>query len=175
MTWLALLTNRWLQLAAGTALALVLGFGLGHHQRTLEDASAALSETKRAVQTVAKQSAVTASVDQHTIQATAKTQATTNANLQKIPIYVTRASDDQCIIGRGAVSLLDASASGVPAPAVSLPDADSGVHLAELVSDAVVNAGNYHQLAERLKAWDAWYDAQAKIAQAPSASKLVVH
>lgn len=159
-----ILLNRWVQLATGTALALVLGLGLGHHQKTLEDAQAALSGAKRAVVVVKAQSAATSTVDRHTIQATAQTQATTNANLQRIPIYITRTADEQCIVSRGAVSVLDASAHDVPAPAISLPDADSGVRLSELVADDAINAGNYHQLSERLKAWDDWYDAQSAIA-----------
>jgi hypothetical protein len=170
MTWLALLANRWVQLAAGTALALVLGFGLGHHQKTLEDASAALSGAKKAVQTVKAQAAVNSSVDQHTTAALNQIQAHTTTLVQRIPLYVTRKADDQCIVSAGAISLLDAAAldtvpaapSGVqgPDPSLGSPDADSGVKLSDLVSTDIVNAGNYHQLAERLKAWDAWYDAQ---------------
>jgi hypothetical protein len=162
MTWLALAMNRWVQLAAGTALALVLGFGLGHHQKTLEDASAALSGAKRAVQTVGKQAAVNSTVDQHTTAAMGAIQARTVTLIQKVPLYVTRKADDQCIVSAGAVRLLDAAAGDtVPAAPIGLQDADSGVALSSLVSDAIVNAGNYKDLAERLKAWDDWYDGQS--------------
>jgi hypothetical protein len=175
MTWLALATNRWVQLAAGTALALVFGFGLGHHQKTLEDASAALSGAKRAVQTVGKQAAVNSTVDQRSSAAMGAIQTRTVTLVQKVPLYVTRKADDQCIVSAGAVRLLDAAGSStVPAapsglspadPSLANPDADSGVKLSAIVSADIVNAGNYQTLAERLRAWEAWYDGQAALAK----------
>jgi hypothetical protein len=149
----------------GVALLCAASFGLGHHQKTLEDASAALAGARKAVVAVQAQGAVTSTVDQHVIQATAQTQATTNANLQKLPIYITRAADERCIISRGAIGVLDASAHDVPVPAISLPDADSGVQISELVADETINAGNYRQLAERLRAWDEWFDGQKALAR----------
>lgn len=160
------LTNpyAWLAGVCGAALLWLTGFGMGHHQKTLEDRSAALGAAQKAVQTGARQSAATSTVDQHTATATAAIEVRTQTLIQKVPIYVTRKADDQCIVSAGAVSLLDAAASGsIPVPAIGVPDADSGVALSSVVSDTIVNAGNYRQLAERLKAWDDWYDAQAKI------------
>lgn len=164
MTWLATLMNRWVQLAAGTALGVVFGFALGHHQKTLEDASAALRGAEKTIVVVKAQGSVNSTVDQHTIQATAQTQANTNANLQRIPLYITRKADDQCVVARSVVSLLNANALDIPAPAVSLPDANSGVAITEIVADDTINSGSYHSLAERLKAWDEWYDGQSKVA-----------
>lgn len=171
---LPLLLNRWVQLAAGTALGLVIGFGMGHHQKTLEDASAALAGAKLAVQTAGKQSAVNSTVDQHTSAAVGAIQTRTITLVQKVPYYVGRKADDQCIVSNGAVRLLDTAGSGpVPAapgsvppadPGLANPDADSGVKLSAIVSADIVNAGNYQTLAERLKAWDDWYTAQAALA-----------
>lgn len=170
MTWLAIVTNRWIQLATGIFAAYAVGFGMGHHQKTLEDAAAALRGATRAVQAAA----ATSVIDQHTASQTAKTQDNTHAILQRVPIFISRKADDQCIVGRGAVQLLDlAAANAVPGAAVSLPatdpgladaDADSGVTLSAIISANTVNAGNYAVLAERLKSWDDWFDAQAKIA-----------
>lgn len=175
MTWLAILTNRWAQLAAGAALALVLGFGLGHHQKTLEDASKALKSAKATIQAVKAQSAAISVIDQHTTQAVTAIQQHTITLIQKVPIYVTRKADDQCIVSAGAVRLLDAAGgSSVPSapsgissadPGLADPDADSGVKLSAVVQADVVNAGNYRQLSEWLKEWNDWYDAQKKIAE----------
>jgi hypothetical protein len=169
-----LLLNRWVQLAAGTALGLVLGFGLGHHQKTLEDASAALAGTRKAVVVAKAQGSVTSTVDQHTTAAVGAIQTRTVTLIQKVPVYVSRKADDQCIVSNGARSLLDAAGTGpVPAAPSGLspadtslanPDADSGVKLSAIVSADIVNAGNYAQLAERLRAWDEWFDQQSKLA-----------
>lgn len=153
--------NRWAQLAAGTALALVLGYGLGHHQKTLEDASAALAGAKRAVVAVAAQGAANSTVDQKAVATLAKTQANTVTLIQKVPVYVTRKADAQCIVSAGAVQLLDAAAhDAVPAAPVSVPDGDSGVALSSIVSDDIANAGSYRQAVTKGSAWDDWYDAQ---------------
>ena len=149
---------------AGAAL-LALGFGLGHHQKTLEDARAQTAQLTRAVSQAQRAGAATASGDQKSAAAQAATSATTAANLQNVPIYVTHQADAQCVIGVGAVRLLDAAARDtIPAPAIGLQTADSGVALSDLVGDDIANAGAFHTLAERLKAWDDWYDAQAAIA-----------
>jgi hypothetical protein len=169
-----LLLNRWVQLLAGTALACVLGFGLGHHQKTLEDASAALRSARATVVAVKAQGAVNSTVDQHTSAAVSAIQTRTVTLIQKVPQYVTRKADDQCVVSAGAQRLLDSAGSGpVPVapgslspadPGLANPDADSGVKLSSIVQADLVNAGNYQILAERLRAWDAWFDAQAALA-----------
>lgn len=157
------ITNPYVLLGGvcGGALLLAAGFGLGHHQKTLEDASAALAGAKKAVVTVQAQGAANSTVDQKAVAALAKTQSNTASLVQKVPLYVTRKADDQCIIGVGAVQLLDAAAGGsVPHTPSGLPDADSGVALSSLVSDTVVNAGSYRQAVTKGSTWDDWYDAQ---------------
>lgn len=162
----ALLLNRWAQLAAAIALSLMLGFGLGHHQKTLEDAASNLKAAQKAVQTVSASSAATAKASQQTAVQQARTADVTLSNLQKVKAYVPPAADSQCIVGVGAVRLLNAAAQDqpVPEPAIGVQDANSGVALSELVQDDVINAGTYHDLSERLRAWDDWYDAQKAIA-----------
>ena len=166
----ALLLNRWVQLAAGTALALVFGFGLGHHQKTLEDASGALKSAKATVVAVKTQGDANSTVDQHASQANAASQQQTITLIRKVPVYVSRKADDQCVVSRGAVSLLDAAASdtvpaapdGLPAsdPPVGSADGDSGVKLSAIVQADIVNAGSYRLAVIKGSTWDDWYDAQ---------------
>lgn len=146
---------------SGLALACALSFAAGHHQKTLEDASVALKGALKTVQVVQHQSAVNSTVDQHAVASLAKVQTDTASLVQKVPIYVTRKSDDQCIIGVGARSLLDAAATGaVPAAPSGLPDADSGLALSSVISDNLVNAGSYREAVTKGSTWDDWYDAQ---------------
>ena len=163
----ALLLDRWVQLAAGMAMALALGFGLGHRQKTLEDAAAALKQARAAPQAVARQEVATSRVGLTAAKAQQAARTTANVNLQRVPIYVTRQADDQCVIGVGAVRLLDASARNVPAvplgPGESA-DAPSAVALSDVVAADLVNAGEYHQLAEQVNGWIAWYDEQRALA-----------
>lgn len=157
------ITNPYVMLGGvcGAALLCAVSFGLGHHQKTLEDASAALAGAKKAVVAVAAQGAANSTVDQKAVGAISKTHTDTAALLQKVQTYVPRKADDQCIIGAGAVQLLDAAGSNtVPAAPSGLPDADSGVALSSLVSDTVVNAGSYHLAVTKGSSWDDWYDAQ---------------
>jgi hypothetical protein len=194
VTWAAfialarpLLTWRNIAIVAVVGAVLLLFAYVVHLRHETASARALAASEAVQIKTLtlqAEQSAATSVIDQHTATATAKIQDTTNALVQRIPIYVTKRVDDQCIVGAGARRLLDlAAANAVPGSAVSLPDADpaladpaadSRVKLSGIVAANTVNAGNYAELAARLKAWNDWYDAQAKLAEAPARS-LVVH
>lgn len=163
--------GRWLAgLGALLAVFLVLWLYVGHlkHEATVANALAASQALEiEGLRAQAKQAAATTKIDTATAKAEAKTAATTSTNLERVKLYVPPAADSRCIVGSNAVRLLNLAAldQTVPIPASGLQDADSSVPLSELVADGVANAGTYHTLAERLKAWDDWYDAQAAIAR----------
>jgi len=91
---------------------------------------------------------------------------------QEIPAHVTPKDDADCTLNVGAVRLLDAAASGLPAlpDAPSRPDdAPSGLALSGLVATDVANDEAAAANAEQLSALQAWVRAQAAAAATPGA------
>jgi hypothetical protein len=98
---------------------------------------------------------------------------------QEVPTYVTPKNDSACAIPVGAVRLLDAAASGLPAVSLApggADDAPSGVALSTLVGADVSNDEAAVENAEQLAALQAWVRAQqaAQGAAAASASSAPV-
>jgi hypothetical protein len=82
---------------------------------------------------------------------------------QEVPTYVTPKDDSACAINVGAVSVLDAAASGLPAlpdAAGGADDAPSGLALSTLVRTDVGNDEAAEQNAKQLSALQAWVRAQ---------------
>lgn len=91
-------------------------------------------------------------------------QTVTRTLIKEVPVYVTPAADDRCIIPTGFVRLHDAAASGGAAGLPGAPggplDAPSGVELSAVGSTLAVNYGA--ALAWRAEAltWRSWYAEQ---------------
>jgi hypothetical protein len=161
---LALLLNRWVQFAAGSAVALVLGFGLGHHQKTLEDASAALRGAKATVVQIGKQEGVSTKVGTSVAASQAHTQTVTQTLIQRVPYAVPKAT--ACPVSVAALSVLnDAASNTVSDSAAQSADAASGVDTADLAANYVLNSGQYHQIESQLNGWIDWYEAQKALAE----------
>jgi len=84
---------------------------------------------------------------------------------ERIPTYVTAEADANCPIPAGAVSVLNAAASGSELPATpSGPvDTPAGVSLSALVDVGAENLGIGHQLRAEVLTWRAWYVEQKQL------------
>lgn len=85
---------------------------------------------------------------------------------QKVPTYVSPQADRRCIVPVGYVRLRDAAGAGVspvPGSAGQSLDADSGLVLSDLAANDVTNAAAFRTAVEEVKAWRAWYRAQAEL------------
>ncbi len=72
--------------------------------------------------------------------------------------------DAQCSLPRSTISLHDsASRNEVPERSAAVDGTPSGVEASRLLDRVVENYGACHENAEKLKAWQEWYQAQKKI------------
>ena len=72
--------------------------------------------------------------------------------------------DAQCSLPRSTVSLHDsASRNEVPQRSAATDGTPSGVEASRLLDRVIENYGACHENAEKLKAWQEWYQAQQKI------------
>jgi hypothetical protein len=148
--------------------------GLGAQLADLKArAAAALKAAQAHVATVrAAQTKATASVMATYTPAVAVVAANAQALTKEIPAYVTPKDDAACAINVGAVRLLDAAASGLPAvpdAPSSADDAPSGVALSTLLGTDVGNDAAALENADQLAALQAWVRAQQAAWTAPGA------
>lgn len=89
----------------------------------------------------------------------------TKTLIQEVPVYVTSNADRACVVPAGFVLHHDAAAnlSRLPAPAVGLIDAPSGIPLSRVESVVAQNYGVAHELAAEVRAWRDWYARQSAI------------
>lgn len=84
----------------------------------------------------------------------------TNANTQAISKYVT----DECRLSNVAVILHDSSSRNeVPSSAIGTITGTSQVKTAQLLGTVNENYGTYHEVVDKLKAWQNWYKEQKQI------------
>jgi len=75
-----------------------------------------------------------------------------------------RQLDAQCSLPRSTVSLHDsASGNQVPQRAAAVDGTPSGIEASRLLDRVIENYGACHENAEKLKAWQEWYQEQKKI------------
>lgn len=92
----------------------------------------------------------------------------TQTLIRKVPVYVSKASDDRCIVPRGFVLLHDAAASGGEAGVSSAAggplEAASGIPLSAVLETVVGNYGTAYDWKAETLTWRHWY-ATEKAAQ----------
>jgi len=72
--------------------------------------------------------------------------------------------DTQCSLPRSTISLHDsASRNEVPQRAAATDGTPSGIEASRLLDRVIENYGACHENAEKLKAWQEWYNTQRKI------------
>lgn len=89
----------------------------------------------------------------------------THEIIKKVPVYITKESDDKCTINNGFVSLHDhASKNEVPEPTGSINEDSSDVKLSTVAETVSQNYGTYYQVVEQLKALQSWIRKQKDLA-----------
>jgi hypothetical protein len=100
-------------------------------------------------------------IGKKTDAAIATERVVTKTIIEKVPVYVTVASDAQCRVPLGFVRLHDAAATGV-LPGASYPagqsaDTASGVALSTVGSTVVGNYGACREAFRQLDGWQEWW------------------
>jgi hypothetical protein len=78
--------------------------------------------------------------------------------IKKVPVYITKGSDDKCVINNGFVSVFNASANQTDIPITSndINEGASDVKLSEVATVVSQNNGTYYQVADQLKSLQGW-------------------
>lgn len=86
----------------------------------------------------------------------------THEIIKKVPVYITKESDDNCTINNGFVSLHNSSASQTKIPDTTrdVNETASDVKLSTVATTITENYGTYYQVAEQLKSLQEWIQKQ---------------
>ena len=78
--------------------------------------------------------------------------------IKKVPVYITKESDDKCTINNGFVSVFNASANQTDIPITSddINEGASDIKLSEVATVVSQNNGTYYQVADQLKSLQGW-------------------
>ena len=89
----------------------------------------------------------------------------THEIIKKVPVYITKESDDKCTINNGFVSLHNSSASQTKIPDTSrdVNEGASNVKLSEVAVTVSENYGTYYQVVEQLKSLQSWINKQREL------------
>jgi hypothetical protein len=163
----------WRGYALAVALAYLAGCGTTWKVRDWMAAEAALkaahSQTKAVVKVVArveKQGAVTQEISLKAAETKTRIQTVTRILVQEVPVYVSSAADDRCVVPTGFVRIHDAAAAGsaVSDPAGQPNDTPSGVDLSAVAATVTNNYGAAHENAAQLTALQDWVRGQQALA-----------
>ena len=85
--------------------------------------------------------------------------------IKKVPVYITKESDDKCTINNGFVSLHNSSASNneVPNSTRNSNEESTDVKLSTIATTITENYGIYYQVAEQLKSLQDWIKQQKEL------------
>jgi hypothetical protein len=86
----------------------------------------------------------------------------THEIIKKVPVYITKESDDKCTINNGFVSLHNSSASQTKVPNTTrdVNERASEIKLSEVAVTVSKNYGTYYQVVEQLKSLQEWIKKQ---------------
>jgi hypothetical protein len=88
----------------------------------------------------------------------------THEIIKKVPVYITKESDDKCVINNGFVSLHDyASKNEVPESTGTTNEESSDVKLSTVAETVSQNYGTYYQVVEQLKSLQSWVRKQKEL------------
>lgn len=157
-------------IAAVVALALVLGgwWYLHHLHSTiegLEDKVQVQTDIAVLAQKAAAAAQTSTTVVTQTVEKVVTVKEKGDTIIKKVPVYVTKTADSQCVVTAGTVGVLNAAARNLPTvsgPAGILPDSPSGVALSTVTGTAAEWASRYYQLAERYNGLVKLWDEQAR-------------
>ena len=87
-----------------------------------------------------------------------------NVIIQKVPEYITKESDANCVVPKSFVVLHDSAAKNeVPNTSAGVDEGASAIKLSDIGRTVTINYNNYHQLTEQLKALQDWVKQQEKV------------
>ncbi|MGR4038269.1 hypothetical protein P7C00_06825 [Pseudomonas sp. JDS08PS003] len=163
--------SGWLAVALAAALLYALGFVSGagsersKHQRLDEARLQQSFEQGQALGTV-KEKVVVEYVDR-----VVKVYQAGATLTKEVPIYVSKAADNACVVPDGFVRVHDAGAANLPVAAgPSVADgAASGLALSTVAASVVDNYSQCHANAEQLKALQQWVRESQALLQGASA------
>ena len=88
----------------------------------------------------------------------------THEIIKKVPIYITKESDDKCVINNGFVILHDNAAKNeVPESTGTANEDSSDVKLSTVAETVSQNYGTYYQVVEQLKSLQSWINKQQEL------------
>lgn len=116
---------------------------------------------------------ITETVETEAAEAQVEIRYVTQTQIREVPVYVTPAADDRCIVPSGFVRLHDAAAAGraLPESAGEPHDAPSGVALSAVGETVVANYGTYKAVSRQLIDLQRWVSEQAALDRADQASE----
>ncbi len=92
-----------------------------------------------------------------------KRQTVTKTLIKEVPVYVSKADDNRCVINAGFVQHHDDAAAGrvsaVSSPASDLAGRPSGIALSHVAETVAVNYGQCIQWRDEVIAFRKWYDS----------------
>ncbi|WOE80819.1 hypothetical protein RZO07_06215 [Pseudomonas protegens] len=166
--------RNWLAIAIAGGALYALGYvsGAGYQssqQQALDEARLRQSfEQGQALGTV-KEKVVVEYVDR-----IVKVREAGASLIKEVPIYVSKAADDACVVPAGFVRVHDAGAANLPVaagPGVA-DGAASGLALSTVAASVVDNYSQCHANAEQLKALQQWVrESQALLENAATAHR----
>lgn len=151
-------------------LALVLGLrhhwvGVGVKQEQAAEAKRLEKAKVKVGKREVKADKITEAVKTDNVKAKAQIEYRTKLLVKEVPVYVTPAADDRCIVPLGFVRLHDQTASGGPPSLSQAPggplDAPSGIPLSDALSTVIGNYGVAFEWREEAMAWRRWYAEQS--------------
>lgn len=163
--------NAWLFAAMGAIAAVAGSYAVG--RRSGAAAVQARWDAAQAAQAIAVRDAMQRAMDVSRIVVTETVDRIRivveqgQTIVEKVPVYVTREADSQCVVPRGFVELHNAAAAGVelPAAAAGVVDAPSGLALSDVARTVGINYTACRADAERLIGLQAWARRVAEAAR----------
>lgn len=153
--------NPWLLLGAVLSLlgATAAGAWFMHKYDVGQEAIAVAKAESHVITVVQKQGVINEAVATKAQIEHDRIVYRTQTLIQRIPQYVTVQADNECVLSRGTIMLLNAASDGMSAIApgpIESADAPSGVKLDTVAASVVGNYGVANANAAQLKALQDW-------------------
>ena len=88
----------------------------------------------------------------------------THEIIKKVPVYITKESDDKCIVNNGFVSLHDYAAKNELSDSTgNINEVASNVKLSTIADTISQNYGTYYQVVEQLQSLQEWIRKQKEL------------
>lgn len=167
------LSFLWVYLAIGAAL-FGTGFVSSWHIRTVMARADLVEQATATIAQDNKASTITEQVGEAAAKKEIEIRTITKTIVQKVPIYVTKKSDAQCVVPRGFVWLHDAAAANLPrlpgAPgkpygAAAGVDDPTAVALSDIAATVAGNYGTYAEVVTRYVALQDWVRQQRTLSR----------